>query len=347
MGPAPASLNGTFSADLTTAEVVRVIDAHPSSSNDPVLLYVVYHAVHTPLEVDEKYSAPYVALVPDRDRQVLGGMISAVDAGVSSIVQRMKIRGLWDSTLVVFTTDNGGPVCLNPSPASQHGEKIHKSCGTNNWPLRGSKMTYWQGGTRGVAFVSGPLVPAESRGTRYSGMVHQVDWYTTLLLLAGLTPARINSTGPVPVDGVDQWAAITQGLPSPRTEVVHNINSLGNDGAIRVGKWKLMTGHPWTGQYNANDGWWAPPEMGGGYEPSPEEQPCLAHPCLFDLESDPYEKVDLSRNSTHAAVLEALLARFEVLRRSEVSREAAGLCTDVPDGCVANEKGGVWEPWVD
>ena len=66
-----------------------------------------YHAVHTPLEVDEKYSSPYVSLVSDRDRQVLGGMISAVDAGLSAIVERMKARGMWDNTLLIFTTDNG------------------------------------------------------------------------------------------------------------------------------------------------------------------------------------------------------------------------------------------------
>ena len=60
-----------------------------------------------------------------------------------------------------------------------------------------------------------------------------------------------------------------------------------------------------------------------------------------------YERVDLGRNATYAKVLSGLLARYEELRRTEVSRAAAGLCIDVPDGCVANEKSGVWQPWVD
>ena len=44
IGPASASLNGTFSAELTTAEVVRVIDSHPTAADDPIFLYVAYVA---------------------------------------------------------------------------------------------------------------------------------------------------------------------------------------------------------------------------------------------------------------------------------------------------------------
>jgi hypothetical protein len=214
-------------------------------------------------------------------------------------------------------------------------------------------------------------------------------------MLAGLTRAQVNATGPLPVDGIDQWAAITHAAPSPRTELVHNINSLGNEGAIRVGKWKLLKGYPSCVCYNANDvrrlqplvffscsfsltptfysislwlsrilsvwiwtrprlfilfepplqGWWAPPEMGAKYEPSPIARPCEAHPCLFDLDADPEERTDLALSEP--AVLQQLLERYAEMERSEVSKVAAGLCVDVPDGCVANQERGVWQPWVD
>eukprot|EP00038_Savillea_parva_P012281 m.203553 g.203553 ORF g.203553 m.203553 type:complete len:523 (+) comp22152_c0_seq1:1-1569(+) len=342
--PASSSLNGTFSSELTTTAVCNVIDNHPSNT-EPIFLYVAFHAVHTPLEAPDEYVERYTGLVDDLDRRVLGGMISAVDDGLGAIVDKLKGRGLWNSTLVIFTTDNGGPVCLSPSPSTQHGEKILKSCGTNNYPLRGSKMTYWQGGTRGVGFISGPLVPASVRGTRHNGMVHQTDWYTTILMLAGVSTNNVNRTGPVPVDGVDQWHALTAGAASPRTELVHNINSLGNEGAIRVGKWKLLKGYPSCDCYNANDGWWAPPEMGGHYEPSPTSKPCQDTPCLFDLDVDPEERNDQAANQPE--VVRALLARYAELQKSEVSRAAAKLCINVTDGCLANEKLGVWQPWVD
>jgi hypothetical protein len=70
LSPASPSLNGTFSADITTDAVVEVLNAHPEDT--PIFLYVAYHAVHTPLEVPEAYSKPYESRVDDRDRQILG-----------------------------------------------------------------------------------------------------------------------------------------------------------------------------------------------------------------------------------------------------------------------------------
>jgi arylsulfatase A-like enzyme len=64
-------------------------------------------------------------------------------------------------------------------------------------------------------------------------MIHTVDLYPTLLNLAG---AKLGKNKPL--DGVDVWGTISKGKPSPRTEIVYNIESF--RAGIREGDWKLI-----------------------------------------------------------------------------------------------------------
>ena len=48
-------------------------------------------------------------------------------------------------------------------------------------------------------------------------MIHGVDLYPTLLGLAGATAAKL------PLDGLDVWETISEGKPSPRTEIAYDI----------------------------------------------------------------------------------------------------------------------------
>ena len=74
---------------------------------------------------------------------------------------------LWEDTLMIVTTDNGGI----------------PSVGGYNWPLRGHKNSLWEGGLRGVGFVHGKML--QKTGVKCKELLHVTDWYPTLLYLTG------------------------------------------------------------------------------------------------------------------------------------------------------------------
>ena len=130
-----------------------------------------------------------------------------LDYVVGNVTAALHRNNMWDNTLIVFVSDNGGPL--------DH---------TTNSPLRGGKHTFWEGGVRVVGFVSGGAIPPSRRGSQYTGILHSSDWLPTFATgVAGLTLTP-GSTGPTSLDGKDAWEAILTGSASPRTEVVHQVS---------------------------------------------------------------------------------------------------------------------------
>merc|ERR1719454_1494604 len=101
-------------------------------------------------------------------------MVFYLDEAVGELVKALRGKGMWDNTLLVFVSDNGGP--------------IYEPGAANNHPLRGGKLSDWEGGVRTNAFLSGGYVPPERRGSRFSGVISIADWYSTLSEIAGVDP---------------------------------------------------------------------------------------------------------------------------------------------------------------
>jgi len=61
---------------------------------------------------------------PTHERQQYASMVSFADTMVGNLTAVFKAKGMWDDLLMVFSTDNGGPIYNNGS------------AGANNCPLR-------------------------------------------------------------------------------------------------------------------------------------------------------------------------------------------------------------------
>ncbi|HXJ73030.1 MAG TPA: sulfatase-like hydrolase/transferase, partial [Candidatus Dormibacteraeota bacterium] len=218
-------------------------------------------AVHAPHQVPEAYKQPYQGLA--EPRRTYAGMVAAMDEAVGQILAALEESGRRKNAFVFFSSDNGGP---------QPGKV------TSNGPLRAGKATLYEGGVRVVACAAwaGHIKP----GSTVTAPMHMVDLYPTLLKLAGASLQQ-----KLPLDGMDILPCLTEGKPSPRTEILHNTTP--SNGAIRVGDWKLVLNGS---SADLEDEPGAAPKA----KKKQKRRPADGTVELFDLANDPYEKNDLS-----------------------------------------------------
>jgi arylsulfatase A-like enzyme len=199
-----------YATDLLAAEACRMIAARDPAK--PLFLYVPFNGVHAPYQAPRRYLEPYAAIA-DEQRRTLAGMLAAVDEAVGRIVDALEQAGLREETLIIFSGDNGG--CR---PGS-------------NGSLRDAKGSLYEGGIRTCGFATWRgHVPA---GRRTAEPIHTVDWFPTLVTLAG---GRLRADPPL--DGRDIWPVITRGAKSPHDAI---LVATGPDrAALRIGAWKLI-----------------------------------------------------------------------------------------------------------
>lgn len=282
-----------YVTELLGQDAVGLIEKHDPKT--PLFLYLAFTAPHAPYQAPEQALDQY-ASIADPARRAYAAMITTMDAQIGRVLGALEKRKMRDNTLVVFQSDNGGP-----RSAKFTGE-VDMSKGTipaDNGPYRDGKATLYEGGTRVAALANWP--GHIKSGSVVDQPIHMVDVYPTL---AGLAGGRLGKNKPL--DGMDVWATLSEGAPSPRDEVVYDIEPL--RAAVRKGGWKLV----WQATL-----------------PSKAE--------LFNLAQDPAEKTDLAdKNPQKVAELKQ---RIEALAREAAAplflTEAFGAVKPILFGSVA------------
>ena len=219
LGNDPIQRNG-YSTDLIGDDAVSFIEANKSES---FFLYVSHAAPHFPWQGPgdvDKLVQPKHKSWQIGDRRTYVSMVEQMDKAIGKLLGTIEKLNLTNSTLVVFTSDNGG--------------HTH----SRNAPLRGEKATIWEGGTRVPCISRLPgVIPA---GEVTPQVAITMDWTATFRRLAGV------EFDPDQEDGIDLMPMLSGKQPTrkrtlfwrrARGPVRKNVDE---GSAVRSGSWKLI-----------------------------------------------------------------------------------------------------------
>jgi arylsulfatase A-like enzyme len=247
-----------YCTDVFTTAALRFIEENQERS---FFVYLPTNTPHTPLQVEARYSQPYLDRGLDEATAKIYGMITNIDDNFGRLLAKLEALGLREKTLVVFFGDNGA-----------NSERF-------NAGLRGRKATVYEGGIRSPCFVDWRgVIPG---GRSLDVLAAHIDLAPTLLEACGATVPAGHPFHGHPFDGRSFLEALRG---KPLREAGRNLFFQCHRGltpqryqhcAVVSGRFKLV-GYP--GTFQAED-----------LAPSVKE-PVLE---LYDLAVDPGEEKNI------------------------------------------------------
>lgn len=209
-----------YCTDIFFREAMAFIDRNKAK---PFFLYIPTNAPHTPLEIDDKFVAPFKAKGLDDVTAKVYGMVKNLDDNAGALLAHLSQHGLAQNTIVIFMTDNGPQ-----QPRYVAG-------------MRGRKGTVYQGGIRVPFFFRWPA--RIKAGEKVGRIAAHIDVLPTLIDACSLKPPKN-----VKFDGMSLWPLLTGAPPSWPDRVIHTQWHRGDAPvlfqahAARTQKWKLVNG---------------------------------------------------------------------------------------------------------
>lgn len=269
-----------------TQHAVDFIGRHKSK---PFFLYLPHIMPHVPIAASPEFRGRSKA-------GLYGDAVEELDAAVGTLLDTLKSNHLDQNTIFIFLSDNG-PFLSYGNHAGSAG------------PLRGGKLTCFEGGVREPCIIRWP--EQIKAGCTTAELVTSLDLLPSLAKLCGTKQPTKK------IDGVDVSSLITGASTQSARDSFAYFNGTALH-AVRKGRWKLHVAHDYL-EVAAEPGQNGKPSNWGKMNPLSIENSGIAGiasrhgyrvetlpESLFDLETDVAESTNAS--ASHPSLVRDLLA---------------------------------------
>ncbi|MBN8457170.1 MAG: sulfatase [Verrucomicrobia bacterium] len=213
-----------YLTEALTLEAIKAVEASVAAKS-PFYLYMSHYAIHAPWEKDDRFYQKYISTGLKPAEATLASMIEGMDKSLGDLMATLDRLGIADNTVILFMSDNGSP----------------SQC-PRNLPLRGHKLSPYEGGPRVPMIVKWP--GTVKPGSLCNDPLIIEDYFPTLLEIAD---AGWRGKTLQPVDGISFVPLLRQTghTPADRPFVWHFPHQYGQApfSSIRQGDWKLIHNH--------------------------------------------------------------------------------------------------------
>ncbi len=255
----------------------KAIDFIQSAKDEPFMLFFPFHDIHVP-------RVPHEMFAGKSGMGPRGDAILQMDWMTGRIVDELKKQGLYDNTLIIFSSDNGPVMDDGYADMAEEMRGDHDPSGG----YRGGKYSAYEAGTRV------PMIVTYPNGLKNKGdseaLISHIDLYKSLAEFTGVELMQGEA-----IDSENMLSALLGASAKGREEMLEESFTL----SLRSGKWKYIA--PFNG---TTPGWLAnKTAIENGLNTSPQ---------LFDITIDWQEKMNLA--AEYPEVVKRLQQRINAIK---------------------------------
>lgn len=218
----------------------EVLNFITENKDQPFFMYYASPLPHLPLQVPQKYVDDYVKLLGDEKpysgkkgyfpnrypRAAYAGMISYLDHQVGELIAKLKELGIYENTLIVFTSDNG--------PSYLGGVDAEYFNSANPFPNN-------YGRTKGFTYEGGIRVPMIASWPNHIKAGSKSDHISAFWDVLPTFSELINVESPDDIDGISFLPTLLGNHEQEQHEFLYwEFPSYKGQQAVRMGNWKAV-----------------------------------------------------------------------------------------------------------